>query len=216
MPAGPANPTPTPRERPLSFAAAMIHALRNGWKTQTRRPIYPQPSRVKDGQLLREDGKVISCPFGITGDRLWVRERFAFENDDSGPVIYAADDPRRMRFQQSQFMPRAVSRFLLGIKSIRAQRLQKITESDARVEGFDPSLAIPARKWFAELWDSLAPGEGLMWNDNPWVWAVEFEVLHPAPHVHAGLPEKSRARGGRSATPDEMKQLADHLRKHPM
>jgi len=43
-----------------------------------------------------------------------------------------------------------------------------------------------------------------MWDDNPWVWVVHFNVIgkeaphaKKAPHVHAGLPnrreEKSRA-----------------------
>jgi len=69
--------------------------LQAGRKTQTRRPLYPQPSTVRGRKLFREDGREIVCPFGVAGDRLWVRERFAFETMLMVLLIYAADTPKR-------------------------------------------------------------------------------------------------------------------------
>ena len=79
-------------------------------------------------------------------------------------------------------MPRWASRITLAVVSVRVERLQAITEEDARAEGvlrtggranLDPHHFRPARDLFADLWDSInvkrAP-----WSSNPWVWRVEF------------------------------------------
>ncbi len=79
------------------------------------------------------------------------------------------------------FMPRAVSRITLQITDVRVERLQSISEADAREEGCgfllpeypqwdgDPNLY---RKLFRVLWESIN-GAG-SWPANPWVWCVSF------------------------------------------
>src|ERR1700722_10833170 len=124
MPHQPAS-SDGPVERPLSFAADMVRAVWAGMKTQTRRPMYPQPGRVASGRFYRTDGREIVCPFGIAGDRLWVRERFAEMED--GTILYAADPMRgrsRIDWQQSRYMMREDSRLTLRVLSIRPQQLQ--------------------------------------------------------------------------------------------
>lgn len=68
------------RERPILFNGAMVRAILDGRKTQTRRAVKPQP---KVAQLLthsgwsawhNEAGKPLRNPYGQPGDRLWVRE----------------------------------------------------------------------------------------------------------------------------------------------
>jgi len=92
-----AGPT---KERPILFSAAMVRAILAGRKTQTRRIVTPQPRlhhylqpmwgtspppnpvEFGDKHLWREVGPDYPdderddrrCPYGVPGDRLWVRE----------------------------------------------------------------------------------------------------------------------------------------------
>ncbi len=76
---------------------------------------------------------------------------------------------------------------------VRVQRLQDISEEDARAEGVScdappeyPEIcgcfAIPDehenRHHYARLWDSIN-GEGA-WAANPWVWALAFARVEVA------------------------------------
>lgn len=83
------------KERPIIFNYEMVRAILEGRKTQTRRPVKPQPkykivpcSQVKTGwaETTTDDhlwdctcslpsGPVtVTSPYGKPGDRLWVRE----------------------------------------------------------------------------------------------------------------------------------------------
>jgi hypothetical protein len=217
----------------------MVHAVQAGRKTQTRRAMYPQPDRIAGGRFYRNDGREIVCPFGSPGDRLWVRERFAFAED--GSVIYAADPVKgrsRVAWQQSRHLPRHASRLTLRVLSTRPQRLQEINDADARAEGYDPSReSLSPIDWFARLWDRLTPIESLRWAANPWMWVVHFEVM-PArsndliaevneakdrPMGNAASlfdhcsqpvdsPAKPSARTPRTATREEKQRLVELLR----
>ena len=82
-------------------------------------------------------------------------------------------------------MPRWASRITLEITSVRVERLQDISEADALAEGVtdDGSLVTDlagndrggAFAAFATLWEVIN-GAG-SWDDNPWVWAIEFRRL---------------------------------------
>lgn len=81
-------------------------------------------------------------------------------------------------------MPRWVSRILLEITAVRVERLQDITEDQAKAEGVRRVELI--NRWFAhddsenafgtatgafrDLWQSV----GGDWDANPWVWVIEF------------------------------------------
>jgi hypothetical protein len=202
------------KDRPILFSAPMVQALLAGAKTQTRRIIKPQPIDIKIGQSIVPSacGK---CLYGQPGDRLWVREAFAFYGMEAStlpPVFYRADDdtkpgwatPPDIRWRPSIHMPRWASRITLEITEVRVQRLQEISEEDAKAEGvgqafltkglywqggtalidqrnptFNPSVAIAgSRAAFAMLWESIhGPGA---WKANPWVWALSFRVLDAA------------------------------------
>jgi len=88
------------------------------------------------------------------------------------------------RWRPSIYMPRWASRITLRITDIRVERLQDITEDDARAEGCDPvvhpdgAVDCGTRKTtFASLWNKInGPGA---WDANPWVWVVSFERVKP-------------------------------------
>lgn len=80
-------------------------------------------------------------------------------------------------------MPRWASRITLEITGIRVERLQEISEEDAKAEGViikpDAEIAArvagdtPARMEYWALWESIN-GAG-SWDANPYVWAISFK-----------------------------------------
>jgi len=102
-------------ERPILFSGAMVRAILDGRKTQTRRVVKPKrgwpidfvgggPVGGPDWNdpacwgfedlntaiwwLLKSDGdgsEQIPCPHGQPGDRLWVRETWQHSNHPFGP-----------------------------------------------------------------------------------------------------------------------------------
>lgn len=135
----------------------------------------------------------IPCPYGQPGDRLWLRERWAArpEFNDVAPrdippgakVYYTATPEMGMlnctRHRPSIHMPRWVSRTLLEVVSVRVERLQEISEEDAKSEGVNISVEglFTHREEFFSLWESIN-GTG-SWDVNPWVWCVSFRKIDP-------------------------------------
>lgn len=86
------------KERPILFSAPMVRAILEGRKTQTRRIVKPQPSQEllddyaqirRERGVQKDDAEMLSeclpCPYGVPGDRLWVRETWGlFDPDCSG------------------------------------------------------------------------------------------------------------------------------------
>lgn len=172
----------------------MVRALLDGRKTQTRREIRPQPMHVDGGVPYRApkpheptDAVFLPCRYGKSGDRLWVREtwREREPDQDTFSLEFRADrpeyktrddDPCAIPWRPSIHMPRAVSRITLEVTGVRVERLQDISEADARAEGVEGlGQMFDARTAYAALWQSIhGPGS---WAANPWVWCVEFKRL---------------------------------------
>jgi hypothetical protein len=137
------------RERPILFSGPMIRALLDGTKTQTRRVVKPQPDKdewsepywfVGGFRLRAGNPNPLNCPYGVPGDRLWVRETWG---PCAGGVCYRASEhitacPDGGRWRPSIFMPRWVSRITLTITDVRVERLQNISAEDAMAEGLVP------------------------------------------------------------------------------
>lgn len=210
--------------RPISFQAPMIRALLDGRKTQTRRLKFKAEP----------------------GDLLWVRETWAagkcaetlspaclspgFWRHENGGIWYAAGgDPRhpvtpRGKWRPSIYMPRWASRITLEVTEVRRERLQDITDDDAKAEGirwsgrsegysYDPEDGGPGyhrsapRESFLKLWNSInGKRPGAAWADNPLVTAISFRVHR------CNVDDSSRAGdqedGGASPRPD-----GDHMRR---
>lgn len=145
------------KERPILFSGEMVRALLEGRKTQTRRVVKPTKDRNGSGCELApceiageiNNGDYHLCPYGQPGDRLWVRENFLqlmHGPVTDGEIKYRADlhpsetgsqpnDGWWWKSRPSIHMPRWASRILLEIISARVERLQEISEADAKAEG---------------------------------------------------------------------------------
>ena len=198
-------------EKPILFNGEMVRAILEGRKTQTRRIVNDKHLPFVTNMLenfVNNQWDKRPFPYGKPGDRLWVRETWAtaatFDHmkpsnipkgqhiwctveDDSDFVVSAGH--WRGKTRPSIFMPRWASRITLEIKSIRVERLQEISEEDAKAEGMELTPVGTAtwsnRQSFQVLWDSInanrkdKQGNPLpyTWDDNPWVWVVEFEKV---------------------------------------
>ncbi|MDE5878667.1 MAG: hypothetical protein K2G99_01355, partial [Desulfovibrio sp.] len=126
------------------------------------------------------------CPFGLPGDRLWVRETFAELPELDGPLFptdveyMLAGTPFRwtVKWTPSIHMPRRLARIFLEITEVRVERVQKITEPEALAEGIHASHTGQGPvEAFQQTWDAIYAKRGLGWEVNPWVWVVSFRRL---------------------------------------
>lgn len=135
--------------------------------------------------------RVIKCPYGVIGDRLWVRETWKFNDFETDPdypafckdakpkYIYAEDSKfygghyEEMKpWKSPLFMPKEASRITLEITNIDVQRVQDITPADARREGFVDVEA------FRDGWDKIHKNcPERLWDESPWVWVIEFRRI---------------------------------------
>lgn len=149
------------RERPIMFKGEMVRAILAGAKTQTRRPVkhrHDWAIEYRDGKLwpwhppyvYGEDDAWMNCPYGVPGDRLWVRETWSVVD---GEILYPANDGRMPwpsdhldslwdildlhgeSTRPSIHMPRWASRLTLEIVIVRVERVNSMTLADARAEG---------------------------------------------------------------------------------
>lgn len=76
------------------------------------------------------------------------------------------------------FMPRWASRILLEIVSVRVERLNDCSDSDAEAEGITAAESLECDGWvnaYSRLWEQINGPDS--WDANPWVWVVEFKRI---------------------------------------
>ena len=122
---------------------------------------------------------------------------------ERGQYVYRATenvDRLAERWRPSIHMPRWASRITLEITSVRVERLQDISEADAKAEGIETvrvsesdfryldylragqidigdkeATCGSAVKSYRTLWESInGPGS---WEANPWVWVISFRMV---------------------------------------
>ncbi len=209
-------------ERPILFSTEMVRAILAGQKNQTRRVIKIQPDDVGAIKLTQgwqgdghrwyftsNSGKVgifkplfIKCPYGQVGDLLWVKEAWFNPNYERGEfrspylTLYKALEPDvtwgDFKWKSARFIPKVYARIWLEITGVRAERLQDISEEDAKSEGcmawFPPYEIYPGckeeynerggsyRNGFHDLWQQINEKKN-PWLGNPYVWVVEFKRI---------------------------------------
>lgn len=166
--------------------------------------VEPHPE-YRDEWRAFADGEPLHSffpPYAV-GDRLWVRETWGLNHMDydvpapipkvrppsdklrDDQLIYFADEEdaeivSEMPRRPSIFMPRWASRLTLNVTGVKVERLQEISEDDAKAEGVrapvnvSPDLGSTHVDGFGDLWDEIH-GEG-SWDANPWVVALTFTV----------------------------------------
>ncbi|MEM7515303.1 MAG: hypothetical protein AAF368_00065 [Planctomycetota bacterium] len=175
-------------ERPILFSGPLVRAILDGRKTETRRV-----ARKITGP----------CPYGESGDRLWVRETFLVDDVHhlTGPLPKTRPDAAvyfrangeccdeipecqckmegaRVPWRPSIHMPRWASRISLEVTWSGVERLQDMDDAAAIREGIEPGnigRATP-KAAFQILWDSIYDKRGFGWEMNPFVWVVRFEL----------------------------------------
>lgn len=213
------------KERGILFSGPMVMAILAGRKTQTRRAIKPQPPAATVGlnhidgttwACIGNNGPNRKCPYGVPGDRLWVRETWAVdapldqvrrEHEDMMPGgighgPYFRTDPAHensgLTWRPSIHLPRWASRITLEITDVRAERLQDISEQDAKAEGIRSDILraddhapdricyvaepdhnhayVTARDAYAKTWNHIN-AKTCPWRCNPWVWALTYKRI---------------------------------------
>lgn len=206
--------------RGILFQPALVRAILAGTKHQTRRIVknpprhwskwqdcdgawhltgYTQVRPSHDGLFIQsvdhmDPRPATPCPYGVPGDRLWVRETWGFDSgvradfrpagrhDLSGMdllshTLYRADmtelAPKPPRWRPAIHMPRWASRITLEVTEVRAERLQQLTEEDAIAEGV-----------------TTDPQQGLL-NGKP-------ATLHPITHRQAFIWLWDRINGAKA------------------
>ena len=199
-------------ERGMILNGEMVRALLDGRKTQTRRIIKDcTVGRDQISKFIQIEKKFIGCypedvpelireccPYGIPGDRIWVREAFRVHSraTDVATLVYKASERNSWteqthrvpvavcnkpatpeKWTPSLHMPRWASRILLEITNVRVERLQSITLGDICKEVgcglYDFRPATYGFQVWEELWKSIYGAEN--WLANPWVWVIEFK-----------------------------------------
>lgn len=93
-------------------------------------------------------------------------------------AAFEAIEVRGDKWIPSIHMPRWASRIDLLIKDIRVERLQDISQDDARTEGIpNAPYAVRPDLSFKNLWEEINGDHS--WEINPWVWVIEFERIKP-------------------------------------
>jgi len=142
------------------------------------------------GNIVGERG---SCPWGLPGDRLWVRETWGYHH---GYVYRSTDEGKCCPsggWKPSIHMKREAARTFLDIEKIHMERLQDIPEEGAVAEGVERVTNIgpcrvmgwkdygggpgflAAEESYKSLWDSIN-GAKHPWKSNPLVWVVRFRL----------------------------------------
>lgn len=186
----------------------MVNAQLEDRKTQTRRLLedaigdLDRPFMMDDGSWHITDSRGgHMSPLKVRhrkGDRLWVREAWRTEPKHDGlkpteipvgaPLLTMADtgvefpSPLWGRYRSGRYMMRWMSRLTWRVTEVRVQRLQDISEADARAEGiieYEPAefaaveggaIYNNAVSAYRDLWGRINGPEN--WAANPWVVAT--------------------------------------------
>lgn len=130
----------------------------------------------------------VVCPWEV-GDVLWVRETWnGIRLGNKTEYWYKAgnefEDSADEKWRSPRYMPKVAARLFLEVKDIQVERVQDITEEDARAEGVIPFPKDPEgdcwadglyRTAFQYMWNKINGWNPNAFELNPWDWAVAFE-----------------------------------------
>lgn len=201
------------RVLPVLFNTDMVRAILDGLKGATRRivkgfipddAIWGYTAFTPKGYISCRgtfaDGygeKFFKLPCG-PGDILYVRETWSPVFVVPRRYLYKAEckeaENLPIKWHPSIHMPKKAARIWLKVKDVRVERLQEITEEQAKCEGIQYDECPTGFTWKEEtdmhncyttpigamqaLWNSTIKKSDIDrygWDANPWVWVIEFE-----------------------------------------
>lgn len=141
----------------LKFHAGFIPDILSGRKTQTRRPINPQP--VGGIGRYTEDG--------VPGESGWCA--IDDDGDPTDELIECPYPPGVYEVNES---------LSVVVTSVRVERLQSISEKDACADGAFSPLTLDYKKpRVMVIWEAFYGNSEFSWVNNPWVWVLEFRKV---------------------------------------
>jgi len=163
--------------KPYAFVGDRLYC-KEAWATGDKLDKYNATQIAEMAEEAGFEGMNPKCPLLYKDD-----SRIQWGHND------LADFGPFGRWRSPRFMPKWASRITLEITEVRVERVQEISEGDARAEGVSwPEGAQESniRKWgseqtarmrFADLWDSINAKRGYSWESNPWVWVITFRRM---------------------------------------
>jgi hypothetical protein len=172
-------------------------AIQDDRYSQPGRAGIPGPPPVHYRTIYRVDGEPLQIwrPHDTLVHPYFTLNGPADDIAEKYPTVcsnYTRADGKGIHWTQARHMPRWASRLTLTVTDVRVQRLQDISEADARAEGVRQmregggawvgregpgKMVTPwltAKEAFADLWETInGPGS---WDANPWIVALTFDV----------------------------------------
>jgi len=191
----------------ILFKPDMIQAIIEGRKTQTRRlgglkeinktpDIWECLNPTATHLVTFYNEGTAFCtrvkPPYQAGETVYIKEawrtRVAFDGfrpsqiPDDAFILFKGEESSLVngRWRSPLHLRGVHARYFLEITDVRAERLQEITEEDAKAEGveytewFIPNLGLDGKdnlRAFYYLWNSINKEK---WESNPWVWVYTF------------------------------------------
>ena len=191
----------------IIFSENMYEAVLTESKTMTRRLMKPQPDEIS--LFSGEDGyykfghrnsyllyklKILKPRFKI-GEKIYLKEAY-WKEKDTGEVMYSnpIESKRCWNKISPMFMSEKFARTFIEIVSVKAEKLQDISDFDCAregvindgfdadvgsslyyIEGCGSQLYTSPQKAFANLWDSI--NKKNKWETNPWCFCYEFKLI---------------------------------------
>jgi len=144
---------------------------------------------IVDGLNISSEQGIYFNPPYKPGDKLWVREIWWKNPSYHNEYGYKADIPEIIKptpnssWRSPVTMPKKAARIFLKVKNVSIEKVQDISEEDAKAEGIAesetvemadglPCYTIP----FYDLWVSTYGIDNPnAWESNPFVWKIEFD-----------------------------------------
>lgn len=193
--------------KPILFNTDMVRAILDGRKSCTRRIAKGIVSFDESGKfnvLVRgewagpmHEADLIQLKSKYKPeDILYVRETwcelpYGYEYKTNEEKIGFLG--KQTKWHPSIHMPKAAARIFLNVTDVRMERLQDITEEQAKLEGAidnrghihspdnEYNKIHSAREHFSIIWNSTIKKEDIDrygWEENPYVWVIEFERIN--------------------------------------
>ena len=133
----------------IKFNPQFIPLILSGRKTQTRRPVKPQPEKNCDSPY-NHNGISRICPYGKNGDLLQIED----PNNTNNVLIEVTNT------------------FIEPLKDITHH--DAIAEG-CNPHPDNPYMSVNGD--IEKLWNEIYGETEFKWENSPWVWVIEFKVI---------------------------------------